>query len=421
MATTTLSIVDAILKEVYESRIRDQLQSDTTLLTRIPQTSEGVTSDVGGKYVVFPIRTRRNHGMGARLEGEILPTPQSQRYSPARVALAYLYGGAELTGQTMELAESNEQAFTSALDSEMEGLREALQKDYNRQLYAPASGVMSTANAAGSTLTFVCANNEAIWLEIGMVIGVLDASAAFVDISPAAGSIITDIASTATTTTVTFTGATSAATASGDQIVRKNSQGKEMVGLTDIVANSGTLFNINPATDPVWKSFIDANAGTLRPISEGLMIGVVDGVRRKGGTVTVGMCNLGVRQQYFNLLSQQRRFNVSAAERDFEGGFRGLAFSTDKGDIPIVVDIDSPWHKLWFLNEKELKLYQERDWSFMNRDGSNWQRVVATDLTGAMGFKDAYQATMFKYCQFATHRRNSHGLLADIDHPVNNI
>jgi hypothetical protein len=60
---------------------------------------------------------------------------------------------------------------------------------------------------------------------------------------------------------------------------------------------------------------------------------------------------------------------------------------------------------MYFLNEKEMKIYRESDWSFMDRDGSKWQRVIGYD---------AYDATLYKYCQLGTHRRNSHGLLDDI-------
>src|SRR5258708_7421453 len=138
-ASTTMTVVSNILKEVYEDKLRDQLQSEVMTLQRIEKSTEGVTSEVGGKYVVFPIRTRRNHGIGARNENEALPNPKSQKYASARVQLANLYGAASLTGQTMELAEKNFQAFASALEQELSGLRQTLSKDMNRQVYGTSS------------------------------------------------------------------------------------------------------------------------------------------------------------------------------------------------------------------------------------------------------------------------------------------
>ena len=65
--------------------------------------------------------------------------------------------------------------------------------------------------------------------------------------------------------------------------------------------------------------------------------------------------------------------------------------------------------KVFALNEKEVKIYQAADWEFMNRDGSNWQRVI----TSAGAF-DAYSCTLYKYMEIGTHRRNAHGLLSDV-------
>ena len=101
----TLTTVNAILKEVYEPKIQDQLQHDAVALKRIEKSSDGVVSEVGGKYVTFPLHTRRNSGIGARNELEALPTAGQQGYASARVSLRYLYGLVRLSGQTMELAD----------------------------------------------------------------------------------------------------------------------------------------------------------------------------------------------------------------------------------------------------------------------------------------------------------------------------
>jgi hypothetical protein len=136
------------------------------------------------------------------------------------------------------------------------------------------------------------------------------------------------------------------------------------------------------------------------------MIKMCDDIRANGGSTSVIFTSLGVRRAYFNLLTQQRRYTDT---KEFTGGFTGLGFTTDWGEVPLISDFDCQPNRAYFINEKELKLYQEGDWSFMNRDGSNWQRVITT-----AGSYDAYQAMMFKYLQLGTHRRNSHGLLSDV-------
>jgi hypothetical protein len=403
VATVTMTTVDNILKEVYEGQLRDQLQSDTVTLKRIEKSSEGVTHEVGGKYVTFPIRTQRNHGVGARGELEALPIPRTQSYASARVQLKYLYGGIELSGQTFELADKNFQAFASALDEEVKGLRQTLSKDLNRQAYGTTAGKLATATGAGTTTTFVVANAGAQYLEVGMFVDIFTSA----DAVRVADATITAISVGASDTTVTFSPAAGVATASGDYITRDNSRNKEITGLSQIVAATGAVYNIDPATQPVWKSVVNSNGGTNRALSEGLMIKLVDDVRKEGGgTPTVLFSNLGVRRSYFNLLVQQRRYSNTT---EFEGGFKGLAFTTDNGDIPMVADYDCLPNRIFAVNEKELKIYEAGDWSWMNRDGSNWQRVI----TSAGAF-DAYSAMLYKYMELGTHRRNAHGLLSDI-------
>lgn len=403
-----MTTVDGILKEVYESQLQDQLQSETITIRRIEKTSEGVTSEVGGKYVTFPIRTKRNHGIGARNESEALPAAQTQGYAPARVKLTYQYGTIELTGQTFELADKNFQAFAGALQQEMDGIKQGLAKDTNRQMYGTATGKLATANAVGLVTTFVCSNAEAIYLEVGMVVDVY--TNADVLRTPA-GVTISNIQKdtpAAGTTTVTI-GTLGATTASGDYMVRNGNLGKEIIGFRQIVSNAGLVYNVDPATVSVWKSEVD-DPGALRALSEGLMINMSDRIRTNGGKTTVIFTSLGVRRSYFNLLVQQRRYTNT---QKFEGGFDGLAFTTDTGEIPVVADYDCPQNTMFFLNEKELKLYQAGDWSWMNRDGSNWQRQLGV-TAGVTNFFDAYTATLYKYFNLGTHRRNTHGIMKNI-------
>lgn len=401
-ASTTMTVVSNILKEVYESQVRDQIQSEVLTLQRIEKSTEGVTSEVGGKYVVFPIRTRRNHGIGARNENEALPNPKSQKYASARVQLAYLYGAASLTGQTMELAEKNFQAFASALQQELDGLKQTLAKDMNRQVYGTSAGVLATVTADGAN-TVTVATTDMQYLELGMQIDVYDVTG----VTPKFTNREITAINTATGV-VTYDQADGTAVAT-DIIVRAGSVNRETIGFKQIVNNSGTLYNIDSAVEPVWKSVVDSNAGAARALSEGLMIKMIDNIRTNGGRTTVIFTTLGVRRAYFNLLSQQRRFNSGGGAIDFAGGFKGLAFTTDWGDVPVMSDFDCQPQRMYFINEKELKLYQEADWKFMNRDGSNWQRII-----DSAGSYDAYQCMMYSYRQLGTHRRNSHGLLSDV-------
>jgi hypothetical protein len=390
----TLVTASNILKEIYEPKLQSQLQNEMTTSKRLEQTSEGITSEVGGKYVVFPIHVRRNHGIGARLEMEQLPTAQNQGYASARVSLAYLYGAVRLSGQTMELAKTNAQAFASVLDQEMDGLRTDVAKDMNRQVFGTSVGVLGTATGAYATTTIPMTNTQ--YMEVGMVVDVYDSTGVT---QRATGRTVTAVN---TNTNIVLDGANIAAGANGDIVVRQGNLNRETIGLQQIVSDTGVLYNIDPAVETKWKSTVNANAGTNRALSESLMIKMVDDIRTQGGKTTLITTTLGVRRSYFNLLVQQRQYNDTT---EFEGGFKGLKFTTDNGDIPLISDVDCQPNRMYFLNEKALKFYRENDWSFMDRDGSKWQRVI--------GF-DAYDATLYTYRQLGCHRRNSQGIVRDI-------
>lgn len=404
-----MTTADNILKEVYEPRVRDQLQSEIITLSRIQKTSEGVESDaIGGRFVRFGVRVQRNQGIGARNEMEALPNPKTQDYRSSNLKLAYLYGAIQLSGQLFELAESNVQAFASVLDQEMEGIREGLKKDTNRQTYGTNTGILAVATGAGSTTTFVTTNAQ--YLEIGMFIDLYNSTDTnSANVLANANVQITNITAAAGVSTVTF-GTTVTSTATGFFLTRTGSRSKEMLGFEQIIAGltntnvlgdgTGALFGITHAT---WTGNMDSTAGA---ISEGRIINLIDLIRQRGGTTTVGFCSLGVRRAYANLLEQQRRYVNTTT---FTGGFKGIAFTTDYGDVPLIADFDCQPGRLYLLNEKEIKLYQAGDWSFMSRDGSNWQRFI-----DSAGEYDAYRARLYKYCQLGTHRRNSHGMMTSI-------
>ena len=408
--STTMTTVAQILKEVYEGKVNDQLQSEVTTLKRIESTSQGVGSNsVGGLYVQFAVRVKRNHGIGARNEMEALPTPRTQAYLDSQLNLSYNYGAIQLSGQTFALAESDSQAFASVLDQEMEGIKEGLRKDTNRQVYGTSQGVLATA-ASGTTTTLVAADANALqYVEIGMFVDVYDATSTVA--SPVlnnAGVEITNV--DLSTFTVTF-GSTITAVAAGDFIVRTGNHQKEPFGLQHIITGlattatalgtgAGSLYNITHAT---WTGNLDNVSGA---ISEGRMTTMVDNIRKRGGKTTVIFTSLGVRRAYANLLQQQRRY-VNTTE--FTGGFKGLAFTTDNGDIPLISDFDCQSGRMYFVNESELRVYKDNDWSWMNRDGNMWQRLIDSS-----GEYDAYRARLFKYWQLGTHRRNSHGLMYSI-------
>lgn len=399
-----LNSVTPIMKEVYRGRIREQLNNEIVALKRMTRSSAGVTNEVGGKYVTFPIHTRRNSGVGSRFESEALPVPGQQGHAAARVGLKYAYGGVQLTGQAIALTDTDPKAFAKALDNEVEGLKNDLKKDMNRQIYGTGNGAIATATGANTGATVPVA--DARYFQIGMVVDTQTGTT--VDNT---GLVVASVDLTPGANTVTFTTTPGTALANLDIIVRRGSGvavagNRELTGLAAIVASSGQIYNIDPASEPEWVSEVDSNSGTPRALSEGLMIRMVDRIRTRGGKTTLILQSLGVRRAYFNLLSQLRQ---TVNTQEFTGGFSGLAFTTDSGEIPVVADVDAPLNRQWFINEDSFTFYRDAEWDWLDRDGSIWKQVRDSN-----GDYDAFYARLVEYHELGCDQRNSNGLISDI-------
>ena len=428
----TLTVVNALTKEIYQGKIREQLQDEVIGLKRLTRSSAGVSSEVGGKYVTFPIRVSRNSGIGYRQEDETLQDAGTQGYARVNIGLKYGYGRVKLTGQVMELAETNYQSFASTLDREMSGLKSDIAKDSARIFYGDGTGAWATISVvgtAGATATYGVNNPQYFFGQIGAVVDVVAAASnvatggangpAYVDpnsVNPALLNaplyaapptvvntvplIVTGINVGAKTVTVAGVGGNAPAGTVGNVITRRGNYGREPYGLAALVG-SQTIFNVDPAVFPVWQSVINANAGTPRPLSEGLMIKMTDDVRVQGGTTSLILTSLGVRRAYFNLLSQQRRYTNT---KEFGGGMTGLAFNNGR-EIPVVEDVDAPPGIMHFLQESDFTVYRDKDWSWLDTDGGIWKWVQN---------KDAFEAVNKQYWQIGIERRNSQGKLSDI-------
>lgn len=391
----SMATVNALAKDVFGPRVVNQLDNTNTLTKRIEKTSRGTESHQGGKFVTFPLKVRRNQGIGYRNELEKLQKAGQQGYASVRVPLRYGYGRVHMSGQTMDLVNENYQAFASAMTEEMDGLRDDIAKDTNRVLWGDGSGtlgVLDTAAAATNVLSFGDDFEQIKWFQLDMQVDIVDPTDGTIK---AADRKVVDI--NESTGDITLDGAAVTA-AVGDVAVRTGNFNREPNGLESLVRDSGELFGLDAADEPLWKSIVDNTGGAL---SEVKMTEICDRLRQKGERPTVIFTDLTTRRAYFSLLKQERRFTDT---KTFEGGFKGLAF-TYEDEIPLVTDIDAPAGKMWFLDEKAFTIYRRKPWSWEDKDGNVWKWV--TDY-------DAWEAVMKQYWEFALDKRKSQAVMTGI-------
>jgi len=408
----TKTTADAALKEDYQPAVREQINNDIPILTYV----EKNTKDTDGRRAVLSLHVTRNSGIGSRAEGGTLPTAGNQGYAEERVTLKHHYGRIQLTGPLMRAADTDKGSFERALDAETKRVVADLKRDVNRQVWGSSDGAIAelaqTTNSVVVNLKSSVSDVQFRQLEVGMVvdIGTVAAptgttSAATISATSASGTSGTD-----GYYKVTLSGAVT--TTFSTYIFRSGNGGsgtsqKEVTGLQSIVDSSGALFNVDPATYPVWKSSEFGNSGTNRQISETLMATVVQDINIQSGTwPNLAVCHHGVFRAYANLLLGLKRFNNTVS---LKGGYSaGIPFIGGGGqEIPVVTDRDCPANSMFFLNTDHLVEFMASDWEFMQEDGAVLSRVSGVD---------AYEAILFKYMEVATDQRNAHGKLTDISH-----
>lgn len=400
----TLTNADAALKEFYLPPAREQLNNDIKFLTTIEKNSK----DIEGRRAVLSLHITRNSGVGARAEGGTLPTAGSQGYTEERVGLRYNYARIQLSGQVIKAMKSDNGSFVRAVDSETQGAVRDLKRDVNRQLFGTSDGVIAATGVTTASVTVVLAaaatNVQVNQLEAGMKV---DVGTAGSPASVVTAAVVVSVDKTASPKTVTIDSAITTTTA--HRISRTGSGGattaqKELTGLQTIVASSGALFNVDPATVPSWASSVLSNSGTNRTPSENLFEqAIMDNQVASGSEIELFITSPGVSRAYSNQLTSIKRFNDT---QDMKGGYKSIAIdAAGVSGVGITWDRDAPANKAFGLDLSALKQHEMSDWEWMDDDGAILSRV-----SGA----DAYEAVLFKYHELTTDQRNAHTLVSDL-------
>jgi hypothetical protein len=406
MAGLTFTTADKVLKEDYLPPVREQLNMTNALLAQVEKNS----TDIEGRRALLSLHTGRTSGVGARAEGGTLPSAGVQGYTEQRVPVKNVYGRIQVSGPVIAAMKSDKGSFVRAVDSEMKGLTADLKRDVNRQLWGTSDGIVASCGTTGNSTTLQLASTTSN-AQIRQIVDI-----GLIDIGTAAD---TDAVSTVAKTvsgysyankTVTIDVAVTTTVASSHKVFRSgvfaggaNNSTTELTGLQSIVAATGSLFNVDPATVPSWASYVDSNSGTNRSLSENLLASVIHNVAiASGSEPNLAFSSDGVHRSFANLLTSLKRFNNTV---EVKGGFKGLEMTAGGGSIPFLWERDAKDNAVFLLNTDHLIEFQMSDWDWMDKDGAILSRVSNTD---------AYEAVLFKYCELATDMRNAHGLISDV-------
>lgn len=413
----TLSNADAALKNFYLDPVRDQINNKNVLLEYV---SKGKV-DAEGRYAVLSLHTRRNSSVGARADGNYLPGTLiagtttaigQQGFAEQRVSLKQLWGRIQVDERVLKAAKSNRGAFINVMNVETEGLAEDMKKDLNRQLFGDGLGKIATlgTGASSTTQTFKSDTTRAQLrqIEVGMVLDI----GTLTDADASGASLTVVSVNFANIAAATMVVSPTVSTTTGD-FVRRAGVGAggdpanvEVTGLSSIIDSTGSLFNVDPTTDPRWSSY---EVGSVGAITDDALIAAIQETAYAAGDdgLDLFLTTNGVVRSYAASLAVQKRF---ANTMDMKGGFKGLSVGAGNSEVGLTDDKDCPAGTLFGVNSKHLLMHVAGDWEWMDLDGAIWSRQAN---------KPSYEATLFRFHELTTDRRNSLAKLTGITDPAN--
>lgn len=421
---------DAIFKDFYLPGIRDQLNSKRILARIINRTSDNI---VDGQRVVMALNQGRNESSIAIDEAGSLPQPGAQKTGRAEYRMRYVYGRIHLTGQSMSSSRTRRGAFIGALNYEMQGLVRDMQVEDNRRAFGNGLGVLCEVTATASGVDVIQVNNPGgftnpgpgtQYVRPGMLLGFVNpATGALRDLGGTRGYTVESVQGSAGT--ITFT-ATVPNLSVGDLVVRvaktdvpttelrSTSYGNEPFGLAAIVNNTNPassvawlseqftsfLGGIDVADEGTWQSAVVQNQGAATPFSQGMLDTATDAADIIGDSVVrIWLTSHGIRRQYLHELVTNKRYVNTVGVGD--GTFKAVEFN----GVPMVVDKDCTRGRIYGLDLDSIDMFTETGYYWVDGDNS----VLVRDPD-----REVYSATLARYCQLGTDKRNAHVLIKDI-------
>lgn len=395
------STLSGVLKDVYLGSVVEQLNNEVLIPQRIGRESQ----EFVGNQVVVSVHRQRSAGVFARGENVQFANPGAQLFAKPVYDIKALYGRIRITGLGKVKTASQAGAFLRVLEGEVNGMRNDLKMDLARQLYGDGTARICSGNAAaanvidirpiagGGTNTAEPLRKGEIYVGMQIDGGTLAApTTRFAD----RGVTNVDVANAQ----ITIDGAAVTMTSGTDFIFRQgnaaaSSVSYEIDGLQKVMPTAANTFggiDASAAGNSYWDNLRINASGAL---TLDLMTQAVNTVTVAGGDTSGMISSPGIQRALFNLLQPQVRYTEPMS---LHGGFKAL----DYFGQPFIADRQAPFGKVFFLDEKFLKMFDTGDWAWLDEDGNILKWVVGYD---------AWEAVLAKYCNLGATRRNVQLLL----------
>lgn len=404
---TILSDINDLAKDYFSEVYQPQENTATALKAQFSRLENFIYT---GRSAIFSTKLRNGGGAANAGANKSLPAATQGAYDQgtATIARTYVRMGVDLFA--LEVTKQQKGSYRPALAELMEDRTTAMDKEKNRQMFANGDGKLAGAGSsftgAGTTqsltLDYNVANggNGVRHIVVGDVLQFYDGSNAAIS-TPR-----TITAVSRANQTVTF--ASSLTTNANSWVTRAtsdtdNSLAGEALGLLSAMTQSGNFEGI--PTGSGWLAKVNSNSGTLRSITDSLVMQTVAGVHAESGEwPDLCVTRPGVVLNYSEIFLPIRRIN--GQEVQLKGGYKPMGVLQTAGpDIPILEDLDAPNSRLFFLNTKYIKLIDLIGQNWADQDGAEFSRIPD---------KDGIEGYLRSYWGLAYTRLNALDMLSDI-------
>lgn len=378
---------DAILKDVYEGPLREEINQDTKLLDYF---TEGDVKERKweGRQVIIPLHKSRNSGVKSiAIDSGLLPAAGNQGTIQAKVPIKKTMGRIQITADIMQAATSDRGSFIRALEMEQKFLVKDIARQRNRQLASFGQGTLAVIGAGAASATQALINpggvtgtvNATRFTPTGAVLAFTDPTGVTLRgvrtvLSVSDPNITVDSSVTTTTSDLVSLGTTVGAT--------EASFGVEMMGLLGLIDGTtfvSNLFSVDRtlAANLFYKSNVLSNVGVLNP--DVLNRGIDNTNEVSGQSVDRWLCHYSIKREIYKLVEADKRYNVNPGQggKTFDPGPNTAEFFY--AGLPGKTDKDLPYGTLFGISDGLLEWYPENKGGWADEDGTILLRTATQD------------------------------------------
>lgn len=406
---TTMAELNDLAKDYFSNVYQNLMNTEVPLKA---QFSRLENAQFTGRKWIFGVKTATGGGAANAGANKSLPAATQGLYDQGEASLVRTYTRMAMDLLAAEVTKQQAGSYRPAIAETMADRLEAHDLEVNRQLFCGGDGKLALVTTGATSATQALEKDYAVTnggagtrhVYAGDQVEFYDTTGVT---KRAGGPFTVTAGGDVSTTQVVLSG--SVATTTGDFITRAtadtdNKTAGEASGLLQSVKSSVTFETI-PATGR-WKSTADSNGGSLRDLTDAIVIKVLAQVKAASRKIpNLGVCRPGVVLKYSETFLPLRR--IMGQDIEIKGGYKPTSGIQHAGGvIPILEDLDCPESRLFLINTEAFKMADLIGAEWFDGDGAQFTRV--TD-------KDSVEGYIRKYWQLITIQRNANAVIEDLN------